>query len=427
MEKLNFSLDPQKKDDPDYRAAAVHKYITGTQAKLGTWEGNKPIGFTEVLLQDLPEIVQSVQRLRAGTKDTPAVDITIGSYCAERYGIATDEMGSSDALWRMLKLDKSMISLNDLHRTGRMNFTTMPELNKNFEWLIGETITEALRAGLLQRGVYRRLIQSQETVPYDSIKIPVHKKPNGRWRQYKEGATIRISSIEFDEIAVECKDIAQGFRMTDKVVRNCKINILQEALMGIVGQQLDDQLTYAAVQRLINGNTTGVDGAPIVGVDTIGTITYDEDWLEMVIGGAELGYRFDTVLGVRKMIKQVMALPEFKGFDGNTKLAQVGMDVPIPSQYLLIPTGAMPAMAPTGGQLLFLDPRRAMKLFISKPISIENDRIARELTTETFASMTFAFVKQYADASMIMDTTVTNVTDPFPEDMDAEQFQSVGF
>jgi hypothetical protein len=422
-------MDYRKSADADFntRAAEVKKFVDAAKPKKGHWEGNTPKGWTETFLRDLPEIVQSVEHLRIGSKEEAATDLTLGMYCAERYGIATDAMGSSDNLFRMLGLDKKNLTLSSFHRSTKINFTTLPELNKNFEWLIGEVVTEALRAGLLQRGVYRRLIESQETVPYDSIKIPVYKRPNGRWRQYKEGATIKMSTMEFDEIAVEAKDIAQGFRLTDKVVRNVKINMLQSFIMGIVGQQLDDQLTFAAIQRLINGNVTGVDGAAVVGVLTPGSIDYDNDWLEMAIGMAELGYRADTILGVRKMIKKAMALPEFKGFNGQTVKADVVLDVPLPMDYRFIPTGAMPQPSPSGGQLLFIDPRFAMKLYTTKPVSIESERLIRELTTETVASMCFAFIKQFNDASMILDSTVNITANPFPTELDAETYQAQSF
>lgn len=414
----------------DQRAAHIKSAIKTQGFKSVQKDGGKYTGVSFDLAKDLPEIVQKVHAMRQGDENTAAADITLGQYMQKKYGIATDERGYMDGFLKLMGISKNNATLAQLAgRSASMKFTTIPELNKNFEWLVGETVTEALRAGLLQRGIYRRLVSAMETVPYDSIKIPVIKNANGFFDEYREGETIRMGTLEFDEIAVECKDIAAGFKLTERVARNVRLNLLQEFLISTTGKNLDRQLTFQAVNRLINGNTNGgADAAPVIGVLAPGAIDYDNDILEVVIGMAELGYMASTVLGDRQMIKEIMALPEFKGFDGGTVKADTMMpDVPFPSEYVFIPTGAMPAKAPAGGQLLFVDSRYAMKHFTTKPLTLEGQRVIRQLTDEFVVSMTTLFVKEYADAAMILDSTLDVTAQGFPADYDAEVLDQRGF
>jgi len=123
------------------------------------------------------------------------------------------------------------------------------------------------------------------------------------------------------------------------------------------------------------------------------------------------------------MIKEAMALPEFKGFDGETTKAEYSMDIPMVSDYRFFATGAMPAKGVGGGQLLFLDPTQAMTHYTTKPLTVERDRLMRNLTDEYVVSMTSVFVKKQADAAMILDSSVSNTTNPFPAEYDMEAYE----
>lgn len=381
-------------------------------------------GISFDLAKELEAIVNNVADLKTGDKHTACVDLTIGEYVQERYGIPTNELGHMDNFLRLIGVNKRTTTLGQLAGKSNIKFTTIPELNKSYEWLIGETITEAIRGGMIQRGLFRRLVASMETAAFDSIVVPVIKNANGFYQELREGETIQVGAIEFDEIKMETKDVGTAFRLTDRVVRNVTLNLLQTYLASANGQNLDIQLTNEAVERLINGNQPGFqDAAPIIGVQAPGAFDYDEDWLELVIGMAQLGYFPDLVLGVRAMIKEAMALPEFKGFDGNTVKADTELGVPYPADYRFEPTGAMPAKAPGGGQLLFVDPRYAMRHYTTKPLTIESDRLIRNLTEEFVVSMTSVFVKEQADAAMILDSSVNIATNPFPTEYDMELYE----
>jgi hypothetical protein len=230
--------------------------------------------------------------------------------------------------------------------------------------------------------------------------------------------------MEYDEISVETKDVATAFRFTDRVLRNVRLNILQETLATTNGLNLDIQLTNEAIERLINGNQPGyADAAPIIGVGTPGAFDYDNDWLELVIGMAQLGYQATTVVGSRSMIKEAMALPEFKGSDYADVKAGTQSLVPMPMDYVFMPTGAMPDKGVGGGQLLFLDSRFAMAHYTTKPLTMENQRLIRNLTEEWVLSFTSAFVKEQADASMILDSSVNITANPFPAAFDMQAYE----
>jgi len=382
-------------------------------------------GMSYDIAKDLEQITRTIDNLRMGSTTRAAADITLAEFMEEAYGIPMGKNGTCDNVLSVLGINKNEQSIGYFldYSKGAMSFTTIPELNKNFKWLIGETVTEAVRSTLQQRAIYRRLVNKMETVPFDSIKVPVFKNPNGIFQELREGETVKMGTMEFDEIAMETKDIGCAFKLTDRAARNLKINIVQAQIAGSVGVNLDIQLTNEAVDRLINGNNAAsLDAAPVIGVTTPGSFDYDNDWLELVIGMSELGYSPNVVLGVRQMVKEVYALPEFKGFDGVATKANLG-GILMPADYFVQATGAMPAASPSGGQLLFVDPRFAMAHYTTKPLMMENVRNIESLTEKFVVSSTSCFVKELADAAMILDSTVNVSANPFPAEYDREAYE----
>lgn len=407
------------------RQEAIKEQLVQVQPSGASYDGKNLSGFSLDLLRDLKYAVQDLQELRKGDKDRAARDITLGMYFAEKYGIATDENGSSARALALLGVNMKNHTLADL---TKLQFTANADMNANYRWLIGETVTEAIRAGVFQsRALWRELIASNELVPYDSVKIPVYKNPNGFMKTVREGESMKVGNIEFDEIALEAKDVGCGFVITDKLARNIRLNILSAYFQGATGVNLNRQLTKEAINRLINGNQLGVDGAPVVGVVAPGSFDYDNDWLEIILAMGELGYFADMVVGSRSMIKEAMALPEFKGFDGSERKANIETDLPMPSDYRFRATGAMPKVTPSGGQLLFLDTRQALRHYYTKPITLESDRDITKLQGEFYASMTTLFAKWNWDASIILDSTLKVATNPFPAIIDSETYDNESF
>lgn len=397
--------------------------------KQVTKNGEALTGFSKDIVLDLKEAKQEVNHLRKGSKTRAAFDISFGQYAQERWGIATDEFGTSDNLLKLIGVNKYENTLADLAGKG-LSFSNIAEQNEGYSWLVGEVILDALRISMTQRAIWRELISASEMVTYDRITIPIIKNASAGFERKREGSTMKIRTQEFGEIDMKVETVADAFSITDELARNSRINVLQEWLMNSTGKHLNTQLTWEAVDRLLNGNTNGgADAAPIIGVGTPGAFDYDNDWLEVVVGAAELGYEFTKVLGVRAMIKEAMALDEFKGFDGMATKALTSMPgVPLPSAYQFYPTGAMPAKGVGGGKLLFLDNRFAMAHYSTKPLTIENERNILELTETTAVSMTSVFIKQMADASMVLDSSVNIAANPFPSEYDAETWSgNTGF
>ena len=402
------------------RAAHIKK---GVQSQKGNLDFGKTL--KEDIYRDLKTIVSGYQSLTRGKAGKAGVNMSFGDYASRLYGIEKDKHGTMLPLLRTLGVNPYDTTIVGFGNSIKQNFSSVPEVDPtgSFEWLIGEYIADALRTALNIRGVYTQLIQSTEMIAFDSVKTPIIKNPNGFMKEVGEHESVKMGTIEFDEIATELIEVATGIKLSDKLMRNSTINIVSEYLAGAAGKNLDKQQTKLAIDTLINGNDLvgGTDAAPTVGVETIGAFDYDTDVLEIIIAMAELGYDGSTVLGSRNGIKQIMALPEFKGFDGMAKKADSMLyAAPLPSEYLFVPTGAMPTSTASAAKLLFLDPRFALKHYSSKPLTVESDRIIQNLRTEVVASMTTGFVKQYQDASILMDSGVSNVTNPFPAEFDSE-------
>lgn len=423
MSETQYTPLDLNKGNVESRAKLLKPHLpkAGKLKKVCTDEFGALAGYSLDLARELPQIVKRVNALRSGSKVDPAVDISLGEYVHEVYGIEKDAKGSSANFMKLLGLDTSRITLHDLTRDGRLKFTSVSGLDGGFEWLIGETITEAIRAGLYQRGTYRSLIASSETVPFDRITIPQVQNAQKGMQTKREGATIEADVIKYGEQSLTAKTVASRIFLTDEVIRNVQLNILQDWLFSNTGMDLDRKLTNDAIFRLVNGNQPGTDGAPVVGVVTPSSFDYDDDWLEVVIAMAENGYSATQVLGNRAMIKEAMALPEFKGFDGTAVKAQTGLgpNVPLPSMYNFIPFGGVAA-----NTLIFLDQRQALRHYMTKPLTLENSRDIVRLGTDQVISMTTVFARWYQDAVTILNKTLDVATNPYPSAFDAETYDA---
>jgi hypothetical protein len=416
-------------EDFEQRAGHIKEHIDKNKITAVQKRDEKLVEASYDIVKDLPQTVANLRKLRSGDPVKAGVDISLGEYAQKKYGIPTDEFGRSDNFLRLIGVEPNNHTLSQLaNQNSSASFTASAELNNNYTWLVGETILEALRTGLLQRGIYKRLIMSDEMHPYDNIRVPIIKRPNGFFKEVQEGATVEAGTLEFDEIQLETKDIATKFRLTDKVVRNVRLNLLLEYMMGAAGDNLDRQLTREAIKCLLSGNTNGGnDAAPVVGVLSTGTVTYDDDWLYVVLNMSTNGYYANSIVGDIPMIMQALSLPEFKGFNGTNVVARVNTDVPLPSDYAFFPTGAMPASTTGGGQLLFIDPTRAMKHIRTKPLTLESDRIIEQLSAVHVISMTSRFVKQNVDASTVLDSTVNRSTNPYPALYSSATLDGIGY
>lgn len=415
----------------------MREYLEQYKAQFGSLprkaHGSEPEGAIADIVRNLKHIVQGYEAVRKGNFQDAPRNISLGQYIAERYGIATDKNGTLEGIFRFLGLpDKQNMTLSSLYESSSMQFATIPEYNESFRWLISETILDPIRVMLLQRGIWRQLIQSAETVANDTVIAPIFKRPSGRWQQLREGAQIKSGKLEFTETRVQLKTIATGIEITDQIARNIAVNILQEYIGMMASIELDDRLTYDCVHTILNGNDpAGSDAASIIGVQSAGVLDYDDDWLPLVIKMITLGMRPEVVLGDATMITEVMSLPEFKGFDGTAKLANVTLDRGIralmPSEYSVVPTGAMPAAGGGGGKLLFIDPMATVSHYTSKPLSMETARIVEKLSSFHQINMTTGFLKKRVDSSFVLDTSITYALNPFPAEYNSELLQREGY
>ena len=420
-----------KETQKNYAQRAAH--IKSAFAKRGdtspqTDAQGKAKGLTLDLAKDGAALARELRELRKSSATENPVDLSIGELAAMRYGIKTDEKGTGRNYFKALGLDLGSATFSEIRegKLGSMSFNTMADFDRGFEWLVDEVVTDILRTGLMSRGLYREITGSFETISRDNLTIPIVQNASYQMRAIMDGANAQAGDFGFQEIQMQTKELASTVKLSDRTLRSVKIDLLREYFMSI-SDKLQIQLSADAVNRILNGNTAAAnDAAPIVGVGTTGSFDYDNDWLELVLGGSELGYSYTTVLGARNMVKQAMALEEFKGFDGVATKAQTVVDTmaaPLPAQYRFMTTGHMPSAAPAGGQLLFLDVANCLTHYTSKPLQLEQYRIYDQLTTGVVASMTSLFVKKRADSAMILDSSVSNTTNPFPEEYDMEAYE----
>ena len=188
-----------------------------------------------------------------------------------------------------------------------------------------------------------------------------------------EAETIPVGALSFQQRIVQISKMGTGLKVSDEVQRYVSLNILSRYLSD-VGIQMGLGLDTLAVQTLINGDVGTLSAAcPVIGVDsTADGITYKDmvrAWLRM----GQIGRMPQSILSNEEAALEILLLPEFKGGDFGTRLADIRTDGAIPDRQNYLIHGAMPA----GNIIGLIDSRNALMKLNATGMLVESERIFR--------------------------------------------------
>lgn len=368
--------------------------------------GSRYTNYQKAVITNLESLAKEVQNLRTGTDDEAGLDINFGEFLQEKIGFSQDEKGGFANVLRFLKIDPSRATIGKL--------MSMPELDSSFRWLVPEVIRDAIRTGFTAQPIWNSIIAADNPVTQKSVTVPNIKRGATPMFKLGEAETIPVGNIEFSQKTITIYKVGTGLGLTDELRQYCSLNLLSEFLQS-VGVNLGRGLDTLAVQTLLNGDGNG-NAAPVIGTENLGAIDWDNDILRLLIRMNMLGYTGNNIIANEEPLRDVLKLPEVKGFNGDTTVANATIKTikSIPTSLNMYPSGSMP----TADTWMFLDVMKALMKFTARPLFIESERIVANQTENTFATITTGFAKMMQDACVVVDGTQTFASAPFPAYMD---------
>lgn len=354
--------------------------------------------------RELPQSIQQLDAVRAGSSESRPVDISLEEYVQDRYGL------SMDAYMDKLGINPKIDTMQ--------NIFTMPD--QSIRWIVPEIIRTAIYLGIKEAPFYPNIIASDQAISGLSAIMPFVNPSDATPSKVNEAETIPLGDVSFGQKSVSLFKVGKGFKITDEVKNYVSLDV-----MGIFIRDFGVQLGYAldtlAMDVLINGNKAdGSESAPVLGVaDTQKGITY-RDLLRLWIRASRLGRSYRTIIGGEDQAIDLLDLPEFKNRTSGTTQATLNLKTPVPnSADFYIHPGTPENM------LLMVDPKAALIKLTARQLMMESERIVSNQTEAMYATLTTGFSKMYQDAALLIDATKEFSTNGFPEYMEMDKYLQV--
>lgn len=356
------------------------------------------------LLKELPEAVMQMDVFRSGDKDTVPVNISLGEFVQEKYGISREDY------LEKLGVNPQVSTISNLF--------SMP--NQSIRWLVPEIIREAIYLGVTQAPFYPNIIASDQAVNGLQVTMPFINTSDAAPAKVNEAETIPLGTVSFGQKSVGLYKIGKGFKLTDEVRNYVSLDIVSVYLRDF-GYQLGYAMDTMAIKTLINGNMpNGAESAAVIGVgDTTKGITY-RDLLRIWVRASRMGRSFNTMIGDEEAAIDLLDLPEFKERSSGTTAATLDLKTPVPNRASFYIHPGIP-----DNTIMMIDPRSALIKLTARQLMLESERIVSNQTSAVYASLTTGFAKMYRDATLLMDKTKSFAENGFPEYMNIDPWLQV--
>ena len=383
--------------------------------------------------EDFAGLVKDVVDVRKGAAmDSngamiPGKDISLSSALKYRYGISMEkwltQMGiytGTDSLGSVAKrlgfagvLDKNNIT--DMLNNHTSFVANTKDFNEAYRFLIPELILAPIYLDYEAAVNYTNWIGTTHNLVGNSkATVPLILKGEMIPRRIGEAESIPFGTIKFGKKDVDTFKIGCGFSLTDEAIMNTKLSLLFKALAE-VGVDMAIATDVEAFNILINGEQLdGSQSAPVIGVKTIlDGFTYKD--LRKSFGRmSRLKRNCTRLISSEDDGIDLSELQQFAGFAGQTNKVDFRTILGVP------PTLVNDVFTMPDGQIMLLDPNKAMDALSYGSMMTEKRRNPQNQTDEIFVSKHIGFFIVQRDGRLIVDKTKTIAANPFPAYMDID-------
>jgi len=307
-----------------------------------------------------------------------------------------------------------------LEKHSKLNFAAGTGDYGDYSFFLPELILGFVRNGYNGGGLHRRWISgTQDTNGSTSYIIPHIVRGAGFAKAVAEGAQIPITSMKLGSKRNNIEKIGTGTEITDELFGEVSLMSMGDA-MADFGQIIAMGEDAKALKVLINGDKADLsESAPLIGVANTANGIQLEDLMTLFATTKQLMHNYNYVIvGTATGIK-LYTIPALLGFGGETKLARLNLNLAIPASIDGDVFDVVPA-----GKAIFLDTTRAMRKVTNGGVIIERDREAARQVTRVYGTAQSDFAILRRDARAILDSTTTNITNPYPAYMDISAYLS---
>ena len=291
------------------------------------------------------------------------------------------------------------------------NFASTKDFDPAFRFIIPELILQAINAGYQGSAKHLAWVRGTQNISKKKITMPFIKDGDTMPYRVNEGATIPYGSLKFGQKEVTVFKVGIGFDITDELLEQSSIDMVS-VFLAQVGVKMGIASDVEAIRVLVNGDqASGAESVPVVGVFNISDGITHKDLDNIMLQMEMLGMSAEHMIG--RKAEFIENLNEGLSIQRETV-----------QQYTELPKSMFPL--PTN-QLMFLNVPNCMMKMQYKGLMIETERDISRQVGQVFVTdfVGFAIIKR--DARVILDKTVTNVTNPFPAFMDIEAYLSTAF
>lgn len=356
---------------------------------------------------DLKEYASMAAALREDASkpsDVSAIDLLMRKYGPESQG----GNGTVDSLSALLE----ELGIETQHDTFSGLLTNQTE---DIKWLVPEIVWSKIRVGLRRSPIYPNIIAREEPINSLKVQVPWMNMADAAPRWVGEGETIELGSISYASKEFKIRKMGRGIKVTDEVMSYSSINIVN-IFFEDFGVKLGYGLDSIAVDVLLNGEQAdGSESAPVVGVTTVGAITY-RDLLRVWIRMSRMGKNPSAQVGGESVALDILDLDEYKKSNKTAAPEQrLNLRTPVPTE-----TDFYVHEHVNENQVVILDPRTAMAKFNAKPLKIEFERIVSNQTEASYATLTTGFAILFRDSRVVVDKTLNFEDAGFPQYMNID-------
>lgn len=349
----------------------------------------------------IQESVKAAETIRAH-KDRPK-DISFGDIIKEKFNVTLDGLMTSLGI--------------DPYTDTVQNIVSVPDVD--VRWIIPEVFRTALLLGYRGAPIYPNIIASEEQMRGLTQIMPHVNMSEATPHYIGEGETIPLGTVSYGSKQFRIFKVGRGIKLTDEVVNYASLNLVS-IFMKDFGVKMGHAADVLAIDCLLNGEQVdGSESAPVVGVDTAGSLTY-KDLLTIWVRLGRMGRVPNTMIGGEAIAIDTLNLTEFKTPVVGTPRETLNLKTPVPQTTNYFVHGNVPS-----NQSIIIDPTAALIKFNGWPLKVESERIVSNQTEAFYVTLQTGFAKLFTDACIVVDRSVLRTAAPLPASMNIDLLQNV--
>lgn len=344
-----------------------------------------------------------MKKLQMKNRNGEIVEIEAGSGLRDiierDYGSKEANTASSSAYKRYLS--SNGVTIKDVVRElgfediGKVNVRALLD-NDGTKPLFNAIIEDGLRMGFERQSNWNTLVA--ETVDSDQLSQQWyyldHDDDDYELREVGQGAPIPTGQIKLGDQSIKMHKRGRGIEWTDEAKR-ANISMVQLWLRKL-GKQLGKQYENVAIERLLNGYfADGSDTAPVLGVETSGTLTLGDIFYASKYQEQELGFTPNLAIMNLNTASQITNLRDNGAYIYREKL-QSGQFADVVNGQPFI-SNQVP-----DGRIILVDTSFALVRYSGKGFGVESERSAKTQVEGSYGTEISEFVPFEPDARLIL-------------------------